>query len=96
MQAYLAGVGGGDGLRLGGLLPSVGSVAMGLAARGALVAMETGARQDGGLGELLRCSLVAGGGVVGVAFFEREFVLELVPRGLMERFPVLRSFIGKK
>lgn len=96
VQAYLAGVGGGDGLRLGGLLPSVGSVAMGLAARGALVAMETGARQDGGLGELLRCSLVAGGCVVGVAFFEREFVLELVPRGLMERFPVLRSFIGKK
>ena len=95
VQAYLSGVGEGGELRLGGLLPGMGSVAMGVAARGALIAMEAGARHDGGLGELVRCTLVAGGCVVGVVFFERDFFVEFVPRGLMERFPILRRLTSK-
>ena len=95
VQGYLRGVGEGVGLRVGDLMPSGGSVAMGVAARAALMRMETGTRQDGGLGELVRCGLVAGGCVLGVVVFERDFLLELVPRGLMERVPMLRRFMKK-
>lgn len=97
MQAYLKNVHrhGVGGLRLGDLWPSMGSVAVGVAARGALVVMERpGARREGesSLGELVGCALVAGVCVLGVGFFERGFLLEFVPRGLMERVPVLRRF----
>ena len=95
MQAYLRTVGDGEGLRFGDFWPSLGSVAMGVAARGALVRLETGTGQDGGLGELVRCGLVAAGCVLGVAVFEREFFLRFVPRGLVERFSVLRRFRGR-
>ena len=92
VQAYLRTVGGGEGLRFADFLPSMGSVAMGVAARGALMRLETGAWQDGGWGELVRCGLVAAVCVLGVVVFEREFFLRFVPRGFVERFPVLRRF----
>lgn len=93
VQGYLSSVGGGKGLKLGTLLPSIGSVTVGVAARGALMVVETGPGRDGGLGELLRCGTVAGGCVLGVTFFERDFFLSFVPLGLVERFPVLRRFM---
>lgn len=98
MQAYLRSVRGyrEGGLRLGDLWPSTGSVAVGVAARGALVVMgPPGARREGEgglLGELVVCALVAGVCVLGVGFFERGFLLEFVPGGLVERVPVLRRF----
>lgn len=96
VQAYLKNVHGHGvgGLKLGDLWPSTGSVAVGVAARAALVVMEPpGAREgEGGLAELVGCALVAGVCVLGVGFFERGFLLEFVPRGLMERIPVLRRF----
>ena len=97
MQGYLGSVGSGEGLRVGDLVPGAGSVAVGVAARGALVVMETGAREEeGGWVELVRGGLVAGVCVLGVVFIEREFLLGLVPRGLVERFPVLRRFTNRK
>ena len=97
VQGYWGRVGSGEGLRVGDLVPGVGSMAVGVAARGALVVMETGAREgEGGLVELMRCGLVAGLCVLGVVFIEREFILGLVPRGLVERFPVLRRFTNRK
>ena len=94
VQAYLRGVGDGQGLRAGSLLPSAGSVAVGVAARGALAVMGTGARlESGGWGELVRCAFVAGGCVLGVVVFERDFLAEFVPKGLMGRFPLLRRFM---
>lgn len=90
VQAYLRGVGDGVGLRLGGILPSAGSVAMGVAARGALMGVETGTRAEGGWRELVRCGFVAGGCVIGVVVFERDFFLGFVPKGLVGRIPVLR------
>lgn len=97
VQAYLRSVRGhGEGaLRLADLWPSTGSVAVGVAARGALVVMEPGRRREGEgglLGELVGCALVAGVCVLGVGFFERGFLLGFVPRGLVERVPVLRWF----
>ena len=88
-------VGEGEALGVGDLLPSAGSVAVGVAARGALAVMGAGTRREGGWGELLRCGLVAGGCVLGVGFFERSFFLEFVPRGLVERVPFLRRFMEK-
>ena len=97
VQGYLGSVGSGEGLRVGDLVPGMGSVAVGVAARGALVVMETGARkEEGGWVELVRGGLVAGVCVLGVVFIEREFILGLVPRGLVERFPVLRRFTNRK
>ena len=96
MQGYLTTVGDGEGLRLGNLLPNMGSVAIGVATRGTLVVADTGARQDGGLGELLRCGLVACVCVLGVVFFERDFFSSFVPLGLIERFPVLRRFMKNR
>ncbi|KAL9073837.1 MAG: hypothetical protein Q9161_002669 [Pseudevernia consocians] len=94
VQAYLRSVGAGEGLSLARLLPSAGSVAMGVAARGALVVAGTGARREGGgWGELVRCAFVAGGCVLGVVVFERDFLAEFVPKGLMGRFPLLRRFM---
>ncbi len=80
---------------MGDLLPSVGSVGVGVGARGALMVMGTGAR-EGGWVELMRCGVVAGGGVVGVVFFERDFLVEFVPSGVMERVPVLRRFANRR
>lgn len=88
VQGYLTSVTDGEGLILGNILPRTGSVAMGIAARGALMVMETGTRQDGGLGELLRCGIVAGVCVLGVVIFERDFSSRFVPLGLIERFPL--------
>ena len=96
VQGYLTTVGDGEGLRLGNLLPNMGSVAIGVATRGTLVVADTGARQDGGLGELLRCGLVACVCVLGVVFFERDFFSSFVPLGLIERFPVLRRFMKNR
>lgn len=93
VRGYLMGVGEGEALGVGDLLPSAGSVAMGVAARGALAVMGAGTRREGGWGELLRCGLVAGGCVLGVGFFERSFFLEFVPRGMVERVPFLRRFM---
>lgn len=94
VRAYLTGVGEGVGsLTFGDLCPSVGSVAMGVAARGVLGVMETGSRQGGGWGVLVRCAVVAGGCVLGVVVLERDFFSEFVPRGLMERFPLLRRLV---
>ncbi len=96
VQAYLRGVGDGVGLRLGGILPSAGSVAMGVAARGALMGVETGTRAEGGWRELVRCGFVAGGCVIGVVVFERDFFLGFVPKGLVGRIPVLRRFMRER
>ncbi|CAF9935943.1 Oligosaccharide translocation protein rft1 [Imshaugia aleurites] len=96
VQGYLRSVGHGEGLRLGSLLPSTGSVAIGVAARGALVVLESGTGRYGGWGELLRCGLVAGVCVIGVGFFERDFLMGFVPVGLLERFPFLRRFTHRK
>lgn len=93
VRGYLASVGDGVGLRVGELVPRGGSVAVGVVARGALMGLEMG---DGGLGELVRCGLVAGGCVLGVLVFERDFLLEFVPGGLVERVPVLRRFAKEK
>ena len=93
VQTYLRSVGKGQGLRLADLMPSMGSVAMGVAARGTLIVMEPNARQEGGLGELVGCGLVAGVCALGVVFFERDFLKGFVPQGLVERFPVLRRLI---
>lgn len=93
VQRYLSSVGDGEGLMLGGLLPSMGSVAMGVAARGALMVTETGPGQEGGLGELLRCGLVAGVCVLGIVLFERDLFSSFVPPRLVERFPILRRFM---
>ena len=98
VQEYLGSVGGGEGLRFEGLLPSLGSVAMGTAARGALMVMVMGPaarEEEGGVAELMRCAVVAGVCVLGVGFFERDLFFELVPRGLVERVPVLRRFVEK-
>lgn len=96
VQAYLRGVGDREGVRSRDILPSIGSVAVGVAARGALMVVETGPRADGGWGELVRCVLVAGVCVLGVLVFERDFFSEFVPHGLMERFPILRRFTNKR
>ena len=96
VRGYLRSVGCGDGLRIEDLLPSVGSVAMGVAARGALTVMAPVAREEGGLVDLMGCGVIAGVCVLGVVFFEREFFLKFVPYELMERFPVLRRFMGKR
>ncbi|KAM0800735.1 Rft protein-domain-containing protein, partial [Usnea florida] len=94
VQAYLRTVGDGRGLRFGDFAPRMGSVAMGVAARGALARLETGAGLDGGWGELVRCAFVAGGCVFGVGVFEREFFFRFVPGGVVERVPGLRRFRG--
>lgn len=81
---------------MGGILPSAGSVAMGVAARGALMGVETGTRAEGGWRELVRCGFVAGGCVIGVVVFERDFFLGFVPKGLVGRIPVLRRFMRER
>lgn len=96
VHGYLSCVDEGEGLRLRDLWPSMGSVATGVAARGALMVMETGTQQDGGLGALVRCGLVAGISVLAVVFFEREFFLDFVPQSLVKRFPILRRFTSKR
>ena len=96
VQGYLASVGGGEALRFGNLCPSGGSVAVGVAARGALMVLEEGSRGEGGVGELMRGGIVAAGCVVGVVVFEREFLLGFVPLALVERVPALRRFMDKR
>lgn len=92
VQGYMRSVNDGEGLTLRDMLPSTGTVAMGVAARAALMVTETGTRHEGGLGGLVRCALVAGVCVLGVVTFERDFLAEFVPHGLVERFPMLRRF----
>lgn len=96
VRNYLGSVGDGVGLRVGDLLPRGGSVAVGVVARGALMGLENGIGREGGLGVLVRCAVVAGGCVLGVVILERDFILEFVPRGLVERVPFLRRLMGKK
>lgn len=99
MQAYFSsGVRGrGEGaLRLRDLWPSAGSVAVGVAARGALMmGMEPLGTHALQLGNLVVCALVAVVCVLGVGYFERGFLVEFVPGWLMERVLVLRGFMIK-
>ncbi|KAL2039746.1 hypothetical protein N7G274_007605 [Stereocaulon virgatum] len=98
VQRYLgatAGGGGVMGLKVSEMVPSVWSLAVGAAARGCLsFTLDHGA--DVGVGELVQSAVTVAAYVVGVMFFERHFLISMIPEAAVDRLPILQYVTGTR
>lgn len=93
VQRYFGGVRD-EGLVVWGMLPSMGSLAIGFGSRWCLYYLLQD-RTEGRMETLVLCGLVVGICGLGVLVCERKFLLSVLPDGVIERLPMVRRYERK-
>ncbi len=90
VKGYLEGWGDLKGLRMGEMMPSVGTVAVGFGTRWCLELVLRG-KIHVGLQDLIYCGTVVGLFGLGILLCERKFLLSILPGSVLERLSVMKG-----
>ena len=90
VQGYLAGSGGGQRLRIWEMMPTAGSVAVGVGTRACLEVVFDGS-ESVALKDLIYGGMLVGICGLGILICERQFLMSILPDALLERAPFLRD-----
>lgn len=95
VQEYLRSWGEGQELRVVEMMPTMGSVAVGVGTR-ACLDMLLGSDQIASLGELICCGMLVGLYGLGILLGERQFLMSVVPAPVLERLRILGGRTGRQ